>query len=512
LLRTLQHLTRIFSLSASPDGKRLASGADHIRIWDAETGENLLTIDETEWVVTVSWSPDGERIAAGEILGALRLWQANDGALAMDLGRSSRRAWSLSWGRGGRLLATAGDGRVVTVFDTRTGKEAAAYSGSRYWGAGVACLTDGLLASGDAEGIVRFFRLPEAPEVPRAARPNYPPNESHLARMARQAHQAGQHEEALKHARGWRERSEWKWGSPEPECLAIEVLALEALKRGDEANRALARLRELMRNSGCRSDAEVNRLYRAALAKITLPALPAEEEALRQRIVSGTEAADRTKPDRSAFLARYLPGARHTDGRGPKPGPYDVTRDLAGLHFQVNCWYIPPGPMFRGTIEVDEVKIAGDSAAVRFRQVVRWPTGFSSSATSVRLTRTPSGWKIAEHRTWPVANRNSERRMVYSEAAYRTLDDKVEEARKGGDVRELRQALLDAHRPTEAHAVAKKVTGQADATAADWVVRATAALSAGDDADTIASALQARQLAPKADLPHQLVGALRQVK
>jgi WD40 repeat protein len=512
LLRTLQHPMRVFSLAASPDGKRLASGADHLRIWDTETGEIQLTIDDAVVVGTVSWSPDGERIAAAEDSGVLRLWQVNDGALALDLGRAAGRVWSLSWGRSGRLLASVGEGRVITVFDTRTGKEAATYSGPRYWGAGVACLAGGLLASGDAEGIVRFFRLPEAPEVPRAARPTYPPSESYLARMARQAHEERRHEEALKHARGWRERSEWQWGLPEPEALAIEALALEALKRHDEAARTLARLRELMRNSSCRSEPRVSGLYRAAKAKITLLPLPAEEEALRERIISGTESADWTKPDPADFLARYLPGARSIDARGPKPGPYDVTRDLARFRFQVNCWYIPPGPLFRSTMEIEEAKIAGDSAEVRFRQVARWTTGFYCSATSVRLTRTPSGWKIAEHRTWPVANRGHEKRMVYDEAAYRTLDAQVEEARKGGDLRELRQALMDAYRPAEAFAVAKKVTGQADATVADWWARGTAALSVGDDADTIASARRARQVAPKADLPHQLLGALRQVK
>jgi WD40 repeat protein len=507
-LRTLRHPMRVFALSASPDGKRLASGADHLRVWDAETGEKLLSIDEAAVVVALSWSPDGGRVAGAENSGALRLWDATDGVLALDLGQAAGQVWALSWGRDGRLLGAVGEGRVVSVFDTRTGKEAAAYSGARYWGAGVACLKGGLLASGDAEGIVRFFRLPEAPEVPRAARPDHPPNASHLARLTRQAHEAGRHEEALKHARGWRERSEWRWGSPAPASLAIEALALQALKRPDEAARALARLRELMRNSDCREDAAASRLYRAASAKIPLAPLPAEEEAIRQRTVRGIETADWTMPDPAVFLAHYLPGARAIEGRGPKPGPYDVTRDLAGQRFLANCWYIPQGPLYRVTIEVEEVKIAGDSARVRFRQVVRWTTGFHHAATSVRLTRSPAGWKIAEQRTWPVANRNGGKRVVYDEAAYRGLDAKAEEARKGGDLRDLRQALVDAHRPAEAHAVAKKVTGRADATAADWVERGAAALSAGDDADTIASARRV----PKADLPHQLLGALRQGK
>jgi WD40 repeat protein/serine/threonine protein kinase len=510
-LRTLRHGMRVFSLAASPDGKQLASGADHLRIWDTRTGEERLTI-EADLAVTLAWSPDGERVAAAENSGALRLWDARDGALALDLGQASGRAWSLSWGQGGRLLAAVGEGRVVTAFDARTGKEAATFSGPPYWGAGVACLAGGLLASGDATGTVHFFRLPEAPVAPRAARPAYPPNESYLARVARRAHGAGRHGEALKHARAWRERSEWNWGLPAPQGLALEALALHALNRGDEAARVLVRLRELMRNSWCREDAEAARLYREASAKIPLPSLPAEEEALRRRTVGGSEAADWTKPDPAAFLARYLAGARSTEGRGPRPGPHDVTRDLAGLRFLLNCWYTPPGPLFRSTTEVEEVKVEGDTAEVLSRHVVRWRTGFHHYDTLTRLARSSAGWKIVGQRTWAVASRTGEKRTAYDEAAYRALDGKVEAARKGGDLRELRQALADAHRQAEAHAAAKKVTDQADVTAADQVARGEAALSAGDAADAITSARRAQQLDAKIDLPVQLLGALRQAR
>ena len=60
--------------------------------------------------------------------------------------------------------------------------------------------------------------------------------------------------------------------------------------------------------------------------------------------------------------------------------------------------------------------------------------------------------------------------------------------------------------------MAKKITEQSGATTADWVARGEAALSAGDDADVIASARQARRRDPKINLPTQLLGALRQVK
>jgi WD40 repeat protein len=511
LLRTLPHPMRVFSLSASPDGKRLASGADHLRVWDVETGEQRLVIDDVTEVM-VSWSPDGGRIAASEGVGRVRLWDAKTGALAMDLGTAAGRTWSLSWDRAGRLLGAVGETRVVTVYDTRTGQEAATYGGQRHWGAGVACLAGDLLASADAEGTVRFFRLPRVPDAPPAQRPDSPPNASYLARLARQELHAGRHAQALDHARKWRERSEWQWGTPEPECLGIEVLALHALKRDVEAAKALARLRELMRNDWCRKDAEASRLYKEASAKIELPPLPAVEEAFRQQTVAQAEAADWAKPDPRAFLGRWLAEARVTEGRGPKAGPHDVTRDAAGLRFMLNCWHALQPPLARHTVVVEEVKVSGDTAEVRSRHTVRWPAGFHTSATSVRRNKAAEGWKIAGQHTWVVARRDSEKRTVYDETAYRALDAEVEAARKGADLRALRQALVDAHRPREAHAVAKKITEQRSATVSDWVARGEVALSAGEDADVIASAKRARQLYQEVQLPLQLLGALRQAK
>jgi WD40 repeat protein len=62
----------VFSLSWSPDGKRLVSGAvyggegsgDHVEIWDAETGECLRTISEGGTVFCITHTPDGRRIVA----------------------------------------------------------------------------------------------------------------------------------------------------------------------------------------------------------------------------------------------------------------------------------------------------------------------------------------------------------------------------------------------------------------------------------------------------------------
>jgi WD40 repeat protein len=68
------------SVAFSPDNKRLAAGSsghESIRLWDVESKEELLALDEPSWV---SWktdfSPDGNVLGSLDVLGVLRLWRA----------------------------------------------------------------------------------------------------------------------------------------------------------------------------------------------------------------------------------------------------------------------------------------------------------------------------------------------------------------------------------------------------------------------------------------------------
>jgi WD40 repeat protein len=70
----------VTTLSFSPDGRRLAaagSGAK-IKIWDTETGLELLTLTgHTSWIWTMSFSPDGRRILSGSGDKTVRIWDAS---------------------------------------------------------------------------------------------------------------------------------------------------------------------------------------------------------------------------------------------------------------------------------------------------------------------------------------------------------------------------------------------------------------------------------------------------
>ena len=76
---------RLWDMTVSRDGRVLAScGAykDPIRLWDAATGDAILTIDHDAWAV--AFSPDGRTLASASSFG-IELWDVGTGSQAAAL-------------------------------------------------------------------------------------------------------------------------------------------------------------------------------------------------------------------------------------------------------------------------------------------------------------------------------------------------------------------------------------------------------------------------------------------
>jgi WD40 repeat protein len=72
-------------VSFSPDGKRIVSGSGafddrgsgEIKVWDAQTGQETLTLKgHADDVNSVSFSPDGNRIVSGSDDKTVKVWDA----------------------------------------------------------------------------------------------------------------------------------------------------------------------------------------------------------------------------------------------------------------------------------------------------------------------------------------------------------------------------------------------------------------------------------------------------
>ncbi|HXG09600.1 MAG TPA: hypothetical protein VNK04_07405, partial [Gemmataceae bacterium] len=71
----------VTSVAISADGRRIASGSEDgtVKVWDAERGQQLLTLKHTGWVTSVAFSPDGRRIFAWDDTGKVLAWSSETG-------------------------------------------------------------------------------------------------------------------------------------------------------------------------------------------------------------------------------------------------------------------------------------------------------------------------------------------------------------------------------------------------------------------------------------------------
>jgi WD40 repeat protein/serine/threonine protein kinase len=149
----------------SPDGNRLASAASDktVKVWNAQTGQQLLTLKgHTNHVSGVAFSADGKRIAAGSAQwtetpkpGEVRVWDAQTGEELVTFKGHAGDIFSLAFSPDGKRLASADWGNTIKLWDAESGQELFSFKSA---GNEVAFSPDGKrLASGVSNGTVKLW-------------------------------------------------------------------------------------------------------------------------------------------------------------------------------------------------------------------------------------------------------------------------------------------------------------------------------------------------------------------
>jgi WD40 repeat protein/tRNA A-37 threonylcarbamoyl transferase component Bud32 len=126
---------RANAVAFSPDGKYLATGTGtlyhlapsrpgEVRVWDAATGDRVLTLTgHTFWVTAVAFSPDSTRLASGGADRAVRIWEVPTGREVLTIRGHTGWVRGVTFSPQGDRLASAGDDQVVRIWDAATGQE-----------------------------------------------------------------------------------------------------------------------------------------------------------------------------------------------------------------------------------------------------------------------------------------------------------------------------------------------------------------------------------------------------
>src|SRR5262249_30057148 len=93
----------------SPDSRRLASASEDgtVKVWELETGEEMLNLQHADRVYSVAFNSDGRRLASGGWDQMVRIWDANTGQELHTLSGHAGYVWSVAFSPDGKRLASA---------------------------------------------------------------------------------------------------------------------------------------------------------------------------------------------------------------------------------------------------------------------------------------------------------------------------------------------------------------------------------------------------------------------
>lgn len=110
----------VTAISLSADGKRLVAGGDdhRLRVWDAETGEHLKTLEgHTDWVRATRFAKDDNRLVSVAADHTVCLWSLTGDESMLSRRLAGGALQAVAWRPDGLALATAGFGDSLREYD-----------------------------------------------------------------------------------------------------------------------------------------------------------------------------------------------------------------------------------------------------------------------------------------------------------------------------------------------------------------------------------------------------------
>jgi WD40 repeat protein len=118
------HSERVWSVAFSPDGMRIVSSSSvdpTIKVWDAVSGDEVLTLHGDGPAMGVAFSPDGKRIISGGMAGTVKVWDSATGAELMTLIVGNEvGVSSVAFSPDGKTIAAGIYGNIIKLWESTT--------------------------------------------------------------------------------------------------------------------------------------------------------------------------------------------------------------------------------------------------------------------------------------------------------------------------------------------------------------------------------------------------------
>ena len=129
-----KHAALVNAVAWSPDGKRVASGADDatVQVWEPRTGGSILTyLGQKQQVEVVAWSPDGKLLASGGFVHTVQVWNATNGTPLLTYHGHTNAVMTVAWSPTSARIASGSYDTTIQVWDTADGGHVLTYRGHR---------------------------------------------------------------------------------------------------------------------------------------------------------------------------------------------------------------------------------------------------------------------------------------------------------------------------------------------------------------------------------------------
>ena len=162
------HSDAVTSVAFSPDGKFLASASwdKTIKVWDAKSGQETLSLRHPGGAGTIVFSPDAKRLASAGSDGTLRVWDVMSGQETLRIPGHTEEVSDVVFSPDGKRLASASYDKTVKVWDATTGQEILTLKGTNVEVSCLAFSPDGKwLASDGVSGAITMWDATSGQEV-----------------------------------------------------------------------------------------------------------------------------------------------------------------------------------------------------------------------------------------------------------------------------------------------------------------------------------------------------------